>query len=285
MRKLKAIVAIVAGVFMLSPVLSGFAQQQVQDSVIVPHPLQITCNKTTNLIFPFSIKSVDRGSREVLAQKALGVENVLQVKAGSRNFEETNLSVITGDGRFYSYLVNYSENPSVLNISYTAPESIRTKTVSRPTELNEAEVIRDADKVLYEPKTARKIAKTSAGMRLALDGIYIHENVMYFRIKIDNRTNINYDISQIRFFIRDQKKSKRTASQEIEVDPVHVKNEVLMIAGQAGETLVVAVPKFTIPEKKLMVIQLMEKAGGRHLEAKVRNRTLMKAQPIVWPYN
>lgn len=280
MRKLKAIVA---GVLSLSPVLSGIAQRQVQDSVIVPRSLQITCNKTTNLIFPFSIKSVDRGSRDVLAQKALGVENVLQVKAGSRDFEETNLSVITGDGRFYSYLVNYSESPSVLNISYTAPESVEMTELTYPIELNEAEVIRDGDKVSYEPTTPRRIAKASAGMRLALDGIYIHENVMYFRIKIDNRTNINYDISQLRFFIRDQKKSKRTASQEIEVDPLHIKNDVSVISGQAEETMVVAVPKFTIPDKKLMAIQLMEKGGGRHLEVKIRNRTLVKAQSIVWP--
>ena len=50
---------------------------------IEPYSLQIGINKTTNLIFPYEIKSVDRGSRDVLVQKAKGIENVLQVKANA----------------------------------------------------------------------------------------------------------------------------------------------------------------------------------------------------------
>src|ERR1700712_797579 len=40
--------------------------------------LFISCNKTTSLVFPQIIKSIDRGSRDVFAQKVGGVENVLQ---------------------------------------------------------------------------------------------------------------------------------------------------------------------------------------------------------------
>src|SRR5687768_14524787 len=75
--------------------------------------LAISFNKTTSLVFPYSIRSVDRGSRDVLAQKAKGVENVLQVKAGRKGFAETNLTVITADGTLHQFTVTYSDSSSV----------------------------------------------------------------------------------------------------------------------------------------------------------------------------
>jgi len=44
-----------------------------QTTIIEPYPLQITTTKTTNLIFPYAIKSLDRGSLNLLVQKAKGV--------------------------------------------------------------------------------------------------------------------------------------------------------------------------------------------------------------------
>ena len=41
----------------------------------------------------------------------------MRVKAAKQGFEEeTNISVITADGCFYSFTAVYSENPSRLNI-------------------------------------------------------------------------------------------------------------------------------------------------------------------------
>ena len=263
--------------------MQAFSQNElseVGDSVITPYPLMITFNKTTNLIFPYSITSVDRGSKDVLAQKAHGVENILQVKAGRKGFEETNLTVVTGDGKLYSYLINYGDNPSVLNISFVARDIRNAQALFPANEMNEAEVKTNAEKVAYEQITIRHIKKKVYGISFRLDGIYIHENVMYFRLKINNQSNINYDISQLRFFIRDQKKSKRTATQELEINPLHIYNDTSSVAGQSVRVFVFAVPKFTIPDRKYLTIQLMEKGGGRNLELSVHNKTIVKARPL-----
>ena len=39
----------------------------------------------------------------------------------------------------------------------------------------------------------------------------------------------------------------------------------------------VAIPKFTIPDKKYLAVQLFEANGGRHIELSVKNRTIIKA--------
>lgn len=114
-------------------------------------------------------------------------------------------------------------------------------------------------------------------MKLSLNGIFIHGNVMYYRIRIDNLSDISYTIGQLRFFICDKKKAKRTASQEIEVKPLYIYHDATTINGGTEHTLVVALTKFTIPEKKYLDIQVMEKNGGRHLELHTKNKKVIKA--------
>ena len=72
--------------------------------------LDITTDKTTSLIFPFTVVHVDRGTKEVLVQKVKNAENILMVKAASRAFAETNLSVVTDDGSIYSFVVDLHFN-------------------------------------------------------------------------------------------------------------------------------------------------------------------------------
>jgi len=174
-------------------------------SVIEPYRLAITFNKTTNLVFPFAIKSADRGSKDVLVQKAAGAENILQVKAVKRSFDETNITVITADGKLYSYIVNYADNPSVLNISFKNNSNDQTHAFFSPAQPNEAEVQANAENVVKANRNIKGVKDKKFGIKLHLDAIYLHDEVMYYRINIQNNSNINYDIEQLRFFIRDQK--------------------------------------------------------------------------------
>lgn len=87
MKKISALLVIV--IFFTLIKLQVFAQISLSTeniSVIKPYHLAVTYNKTTNLVFPYAIKSVDRGSKDILVQKAKDVENILQVKAGQKRF-------------------------------------------------------------------------------------------------------------------------------------------------------------------------------------------------------
>src|SRR5690349_15869235 len=89
----------------------------------IDHRLEVSFNKTTSIVFPFSITSVDRGSPDILAQKVNGVENVLQLKAGQKDFKETNLTVITADGKLHHFTVNYAEETIKQTITIADAES------------------------------------------------------------------------------------------------------------------------------------------------------------------
>lgn len=264
------IISLWAGVFLIS--FSTTFGQEVENK-----NLSISYSKTTSLIFPFSIRSVDRGSQDVLAQKARGVENVLQVKAGRKQFPETNLTVITADGVLHQFTVTYSDAPSTQAITIAA-KSEKQSLILANDAINERDIQFDSRLVLKQNVSGRIDQQNKYQMNLSLQDIFIHGNTLYYRIQIRNKSSISYDIKSLKFLIKDRKKAKRTSSQEIELVPLFVGNNSDRIQAYASATMIYAVKKFTIPDGKILRINLFEENGGRHLTLKVDNKDILKAK-------
>lgn len=114
---------IILSLVMLLTVLSVKAQEPVEtkifptNQIISPHKIEVTFQKTVHILFPSEVKYVDLGSFDIIADKATGAENVVRIKAAVKGFEgETNFSVITADGCFYSFYVVYKDEPAWLSI-------------------------------------------------------------------------------------------------------------------------------------------------------------------------
>lgn len=259
-----------AGIFIVT--ISASFGQEVENK-----NLSISYSKTTSLIFPFSITSVDRGSQDILAQKARGVDNVLQVKAGRKQFPETNLTVITGDGVLHQFTVTYSDTPPSQAISI-AQTSGKQSLILVKDAVNERHIQSDSRLALKQNVSGRIDQQNKYQMNLSLQEIFIHGNTLYYRIQIRNRSSISYDIKSFKFLIKDRKKVKRTSSQEIEIVPLFVGNESDRIQAYASTTMIYAVKKFTIPDGKTLLINLFEENGGRHLTLKVDNKDILKAK-------
>jgi conjugative transposon TraN protein len=231
-----------------------------------PVSLYISKDKTTSLIFPFPIRHVDRGTKDVLVQQVKDVDNILLVKAASENFAETNLSVVTDDGSVYSFVVNFDNKPPVwvYHLSINKDETLA----------NYAKVILD------NSQTMHGIRAHSFDMKIRVNGIYIKDNVIYYQLQFMNESPIDYDIDLIRFYTRDKQKGKRTAAQEYEVTPLYIAGNTRQVKGMSEVKIVVALEKFTIPDAKVLAIQVMEKNGGRHLLMRVRNNKIISALPL-----
>lgn len=276
---MKKISAVWTGIVLLLNSIAVSAQE-FKTSFIEPQRLFITYSKTTNLIFPYGIKSIDRGSQDVLVQKAIGVENVLQVKAAKVNMAETNLTVVTAEGNLYSYLLSYAENPMRLNLKVQSTEVVAQPVAVFTKDATTDVVAMKALSVNAKLKTIHGVTEKKNGIIFQLVGLYISNDMLYFQLKLSNQTGIGYDVQQLRCFIRDRKKSKRTSSQEVELLPDHICGNADRIEGTSSQTVTLAVPKITIPDKKYLTIQLMEQKGGRHLSLKLTNRLLLSAMQI-----
>lgn len=228
--------------------------------------LCITTDKTTSLVFPFAIKHVDRGTASVLAQQVKEAPEILLVKAAAKDFTETNLSVITDDGSVYAFTVNYDNRPAAW--VYYLPVN-KTATISSY-----------ANMILDNARNTKGIKAKKYNMKAEVKGIYIKDNIIYYQLYIKNKSTVDYDIDLLRFFIKDKKKSKRTAVQEIELKPVYTTGNYSKIKGNTNTLFVVALEKFTIPDKKYLAVQLTEKNGGRHFLLRLSNKDIMQAKVL-----
>lgn len=258
----------------------SFAQNESYSFIPSEH-LTITYNKTTNLIFPYSVQSIDRGSKDILVQQPKGTENIVQVKADKPNFTQTNLSIITIDGKLYSFTVDYTSQPSQLNIivgnkAIPGNDSGFREPVRLSSANNEALLQTVAQKI-YETNVVRGKKDKHNQMELQLNGIYIDNDVLYFRLQLQNHSNVSYDLDGIKFSIRDKQKSKRTATQEMEEQPIYKYGSLENVQGKSSASCIIALPKFTLPDSKYLSIQVMEKDGGRNLNLSLKNRYIMNA--------
>ena len=228
--------------------------------------LAINTNKTTSLIFPFSIKHVDRGTRDVLVQKVKEADNILLVKAAGKDFPETNLTVLTSDGSIYNFTMNFENKPLlfVYNLPVQSSASLATY----------------ANSILDNSRTMHGISAKKWDVMVSVSGIYIKENTIFYQLELDNRSSIDYDIDFLRFYIRDKKKSKRTAIQENELKPLYIAGNTSQVKANSTSDIVVALEKFTIPDAKYLAIEINEKNGGRNLLMKVNNRKIIRAIPL-----
>lgn len=260
--------------------------------MIPPHGLEITYDKTVHIIFPSPIKYVDLGSTNLIAGKADAAENVIRVKAAKKNFrDETNMSVITEDGNFYTFNVKYVDEPLLLNIEmYDFIHD--AETVNRPNNAMEIylqELGNESPRLVHlimksvhkrDKRRIKDIGCKRFGVQFLLKGLYAHNDLLYFHTQVKNETNVPFDVDFVTFKVVDKKVVKRTAMQEQVIYPLRAFNYVTRVDGKDTECTVYTLPKFTIPEDKKLVVEMYEKQGGRHQTFDVDNEDLVRAETI-----
>lgn len=272
--------------------ISSFAQDSAKKPLalgkIEPYHMEVTYDKTSHLIFPTAIRYVDLGSEYLIAGKAEDAENVLRVKAAVKEFEpETNFSVITNDGRFYSFNVYYNSSPEGLSYDLLTMQKAVDKEGGNDVLFEELgnnspslaglllETIYKSDK-----RIVKHIGVKSFGIQFILKGIYIHNGKYYFHTELLNRTNVPFQIDFVNFKVVDKKIAKRTVVQERPMIPLRTYKLLGEIGGKTAEQNVFLLDQFTIADDKQLLIEIFEKNGGRHQSFQVENSDLIHARLI-----
>lgn len=270
----------------------GYSRTISWDRMIPPYALEVGFEKTTHIIFPSTIRYVDLGNTNLIAGKAGDAENVLRVKSSLPWFGgETNLAVITEDGSFYSFNVRFADEPLKLNIEMkdflndgSAQNRPNNSIEIFLKELGEESptLVRMVMTSIYNQneRLLRHIGSKSLGIQHLVKGIYTHNGLLYLHTEIRNTSAVAYNIDYITFRLVDKKLVKRTTTQEIVLQPVRAYNHVTRVEGRTTERTVFAFPIFTLPQEKLLEIDLHEKDGGRHQKITISNDDIVRARML-----
>ena len=264
---------------------------------LTPRTIEVGFTKTVHILFPAPVTYIDIGSMAIIAGKADGAENVVRVKAAVRDFaEETNLTVITEDGGFYTFDARYAENPSTSTIEIAAAESpaAQPASASEPARADEGCVLlREVGR--ERPATVKRVLSDiyrqnradvkgihtrKYGVEVEVRGIYVHNDVIYLHVQIANNTNISFEVDYRRFVVADRKAAKRTAQQQRIIEPLRVCNDPSIVRGHQRQRIVFALPKLTLEEDKILLLEIAEKDGARHQYLEISSKELLGAKAL-----
>ena len=268
---------------------------------IEPRKIEAGFTKTVHILFPSPVTYIDIGSMDIIAGKADGAENVVRVKAAVRNFAaETNLTVITEDGGFFTFDVHYAENPVVSTLNLTVQDQ-QTESVKEPAAAGDPQPAPPASegRVLLrevgreKPATVKRVLSDiyrqnrmdvkgvrtkKYGIGVEVLGIYVHNDVIYIHTMISNETNISFEVDARQFIVADRKLAKRTAQQQTPLEILRVCNDPTVVRGHQRQRTVFALQKFTIPDDKVLQLEIIERNGARHQTVEIPAKELLDAK-------
>ena len=133
-----------------------------------------------------------------------------------------------------------------------------------------------------------RVMHRSGKMKLQLRGIYTQGSALYFLLRMQNKSSLDYDVEAIHFFIADPSNRKTPlvrnpsdqspSDQYKELKPVYVYDSSSVVRGYGQAVNVVVLPRFTLPYGKRLVIEVVEKNGGRQLQLQTTNFMLERAR-------
>lgn len=248
----------------------------IEGNYASPYNIEVNDKQQTHFILPEEIVYVDFGN-ELEVNKASGVDNILALRATKENISPTNVSVITSSGKFYTFNLKYSSSPESFSFVIDAPKRERVALFDN-NELTSTQKENIRTEINTRFQSISKLTEDFAGIRFAVTNIFIDKDILYFKFKITNYSNIDYQPDFVRFYIQDAKILKKTTVQQLEQVPLFFFDQPKRINAHDTKIFSVALNKFTIPDKKILIVEMQESSGGRHFIIKVKNRDIIEAE-------
>lgn len=264
----------------------GLRDIQCSDmSSIRPDTIYLNEVSQTHLIAPEKVIYIDYGDTCIQVSKAENTENIVRMIAATGKVEEfprqTNVSLATEGGKFYTFNVDYRQQPEafVYEIGEKRPEK-KANVILTDNIIPAGE----RDQVMSRVYNAKRGIFNKGIVRnkivFSVNNLHIYDNLLLFTFEIENKSKLPYDIDYIRYYIIDKKTAKLTASQEVDQQALFSENYSPRIEGNGRMKYVIAFDKFTIPDEKVFRIEINEKNGGRHVLFDLENSDIVNVEDI-----
>jgi len=260
MKRIPKICTAIACALMM-PTLGVFGQQTYQEME------QLTVNEhvTTMITASEPVRLVDFSTDAVIGDKP--IDNVVRMKPVDGEHEDGEVlcivTVITERYRCQYALIYTSRlEEAVADKEVTLDErsAFRNPAVSMST----AEMVKFARRIWNSPAKYRNIKVRKNRLEMRLNNIYTVGEYFFLDFSVTNRTNLQFDIDELRVKLCDKKQQKSTNVQFVELTPALVLDKSTSF--HRGYRNVIAVKKMTFPNDKVLSIELSEKQiSGRSI--------------------
>ena len=230
---------------------------------------QLTVNENVTTVITASepIRFVDISTDHVVGDQPINNTIRLKPKEGADVHEDGDIiaivTLVTERYRSQYALIYTTRLTEAVTDKQIQPEEripFHNPSVTMSTE----DMTQFARKIWNSPARIRNVATKQHRMTMRLNNIYSIGEYFFLDFSIENRTNIRFDIDEIRVKLCDKKQSKATNVQMIELTPAMILDESKRFS--KGYRNVIVLKKLTFPNDKILSIEISEKQiSGRNI--------------------
>ena len=250
--------------------------KQEQDDMEELKVMYINKDVSTHFIALEEISYVDISNNKIVGDIPIG--NVLRLKP----IEEGANGIVTivTERYFVQYMLVYTDELDKVytrhNIQYSElrslmdPEKVLTK----------ADMYDYAGKMFVQKKRYYDVSTVSKRLKVTLNNIYTVDKYFFIDLSLKNRSNIQFDIDQIRFKVEDKRMTKATNLQSVEIKPIITYLDDNSFKKNYRNIFVFE--KFTFPEDKVFSIEISEKQiSGRTILLRISYADVLRADNFI----
>lgn len=170
------------------------------------------------------------------------------------------------------YTTRFQEAVTDKEVQMVEQQPFHNPAVSLSTE----DMYRFARQIWTSPARYRDASNRKHRMTMRLNNIYAVGEYFFIDFSVENRTDIRFDIDEIRVKLADKKVSKATNSQIIELKPEMMLEKTKSFLH--GYRNVMVVRKMTFPNDKVLTIEMSEKQiSGRTISVNIDYEDVLNA--------
>ncbi len=267
---------LVKSVFTMLACLLNIEGALAQNTLVDMEVLTVNENITTVITSSEPIRLVDISTDKVAGDQP--ISNTIRLKPKEKAEDGDILGIVTIVTERYRtqyglvYTSCMQEAVSDKEVTLNERHPYHNPAVSMSTE----DLYAYAHRIWTSPATFRDVSYSRHRMKIRLNNIYSVGDYFFLDFSIENRTNIRFDIDEIRIKLHDKKIAKATNSQTIELKPELVLDRSVRFA--RGYRNVIAIRKMTFPNDKILTIEISEKQiSGRTMTLSIDYEDVLSA--------
>ena len=263
------------GAFLLCAMsaMNAFGQQTYNEM----EQLTVNENVTTVITASEPIRLVDISTDKVVGDKP--IENVIRVKPKEGGHEDgAVLAIVTVVTERYRsqyaliYTTRLEEAVSDKEVQMDERNAFHNPAVSMSSE----EMVRYARRIWNSPAKHHSTRTNRHHLTMRLNNVYSVGEYFFIDFSVENRTNLRFDIDELRFKLSDKKQQKATNVQDLMLEPVLLLEKSASF--QHGYRNVVVLKKMTFPNDKVLTIELSERQiSGRTVSMTIDYEDVLSA--------
>lgn len=269
----------IRNILALSLCLATWSRLSAQSTLEEMELITVNEHITTVITATEPIRFVDISTDKIAGDQPINNTIRLKPKEGAEVHEDGEILAIvtivteryrTQYGLVYTTRLHEAVTDKEIRHYETTPYSNPAVTMSTE------EMVRFARQVWCSPASFRNVSTKMHHMTMRLNNIYSTGDYFFIDFSLDNRTNIRFDIDEIRIKLTDKKQTKATNSQDIELKPAMILEDKQSF--KKGYRNVIVLKKMTFPNDKILIIEIAEKQiSGRNICLSIEYEDILSA--------